>query len=119
MQFIEKKKEKKKTGWEGQGFFCVLTLHILPVSVWVLSEYLGFHSKSKDMHLGKPGHSELTLCANESVNGCLLFVCWLCNELALVPLQGKKQEKVYKGIDSKTLGQFFHNEDKFCLNYFF
>uniref|UniRef100_A0AAQ4Q9M2 MCF.2 cell line derived transforming sequence-like 2 n=1 Tax=Gasterosteus aculeatus aculeatus TaxID=481459 RepID=A0AAQ4Q9M2_GASAC len=60
---------------EGPGFdsaqwpFCV-SLHVLPVSAWVLSGFSGFLPQSKDMLWGSGslGHRR---CVNVSVNGCV------------------------------------------------
>lgn len=47
------------------------SLHILPVSVWDLSCYSGFHLQTKVMHFRLIGDSKLTMRVNVSLNVCL------------------------------------------------
>merc|ERR1712035_59525 len=57
----------------GCGSPSVRSLHVLPVSAWVLSGYSGFLPQSKDMQVGDRliGDSKLTVGVNVSMNGCL------------------------------------------------
>lgn len=47
------------------------SLLILPVSAWVLSEYSGFLTQSKDMQVRLTGNSKLPIGLNVSVIDCL------------------------------------------------
>ncbi len=49
----------------------VWSLHVLPVSAWVLSGCSGFLPPSKDMQARLIGVSKLSLGVNVSVRGCL------------------------------------------------
>ena len=60
-------------------------LHVLPVPAWVrhgYSEYSGFLSLSKDMHVS---HSKLPIGVNVSVIGFFVPTCQPCDELATCP----------------------------------
>ena len=67
---------------EGRGFdsgaracdLSVWSLHVLPVSAWVLSGFSGFLPQSKNMHVRSIEHSKLSVGVHVSVNGCL-FLC--------------------------------------------
>ncbi len=54
----------------GRGL-SVWSLHVLPVSAWVLSGYSSFLPQSKDMQFRLIGDSKLPVGVNVSVNGCL------------------------------------------------
>merc|ERR1712035_232177 len=67
----------------GQGL-SVRSLHVLPVSAWVLSGFSGFLPQSKDMHVRLIGDSKLPVGVNVSVSGCL-SMCQPCDKLATCP----------------------------------
>ena len=53
------------------GGLSMWSLHVLPVSAWVLSGCSGFLPPSKDMQARLIGVSKLSLGVNVSVSGCL------------------------------------------------
>ena len=66
-----KKVAGSRPPWSWVWDLSVWSLHVLPVSAWVLSGFSGFLPQSKNMHVRSIGDSKLSLGVNVSVNGCV------------------------------------------------
>lgn len=63
----------KELHWLALCSLSIWSLHVLFVSVWLLSSFSGFRSQSKDVYVGPTGNIELTVGVRMRVNGCLSF----------------------------------------------
>ena len=63
--------QQEGSWFESQLVLSVWSLHVLPVSAWVLSGYSGFLPPSKNMHVRLIGDSKLSLGVSVSVGDCL------------------------------------------------